>query len=242
MPSNKKKSKSDRKDLKLGWHFLPADQKLGYEDGRKAKVGQTLSYNGAPAPRCCYRGMHASPKIVDAGLFGKGPVLCRVEVWGDVHSESNKFAGRHRKVLWMGTLTKSDFKELFKSVGYTTYNNDIDGYVDDLMSVCHEYKDKAEKWLQNWAIRNGLYTGRSKFVYVKPQVDKDVLRSLLNDRFVKTVADLKQDLGESFDMSTFDDALDDLAYMDGVCTVDGYAGLFEDGYVLERKKSTKKRK
>lgn len=71
-----------KKDSKLGWHFLPADMKLKYGDGRKAEVGKALSIPKDTKPWVCNEGMHASEKIHNAAQFkvGSGPHP-RAGVW-----------------------------------------------------------------------------------------------------------------------------------------------------------------
>ena len=82
-----------------GWHFLREDGRLGYGDNRKVKVGQVYTCKGDI--RICCNGMHASKVLHDALQYAPGPVVCRVNVTGDIVYQSDKFAGRNRKVLWM---------------------------------------------------------------------------------------------------------------------------------------------
>jgi hypothetical protein len=44
--------------------------------------------------------MHASERLIDALGYAQGPILCRVELWGDIFRGVDKLVGRHRKVLW----------------------------------------------------------------------------------------------------------------------------------------------
>ena len=245
----KKKLDATRPDLKLGWHFLPADRLLEYSDGRKAEVGKTLSMtNGSlSGPSVCHRGMHASPKITQAASYQKGPTLCRVEVWGDVDDGGNKFAGRHRKVLWMKTLTVQDFAALFAAIGYkpdqASYIKTIDGCVAELANNTDE--SGVEEWLENWAAQNGCpgaKTHEIQFVYRKPKIEAEHLKALLNDRMVMTTKELTAIVKDGFDVSNIDDAFYDLACETGVCSVDGYDDNSDDGYVLVRKAPKRKRK
>ncbi len=82
------------------FHFLPADRRLRYGDGRKVRDGETLSYINAAPPKLCERGMHASVRCQDALGYAPGAVLCVVDVTGDVTEGDDKIVGRHRKVLW----------------------------------------------------------------------------------------------------------------------------------------------
>ena len=87
------------------WHFLPKDKTLCYGDGRKVRAGRTYSYAGKEPPELCVRGVHASERVLDALSYAPGPILCRVEVWGDVQRGDDKLVGRHRKVLWVMDVT-----------------------------------------------------------------------------------------------------------------------------------------
>ena len=81
------------------WHFIREDRRLGYDDGREVKVGETLSCTGEP--KLCENGMHGSKRILDALIYAPGQICCRVEITGDVSVSDDKVVGRHRKVLAM---------------------------------------------------------------------------------------------------------------------------------------------
>jgi hypothetical protein len=83
----------------LGWHFAQDDGCLGYGDGRKIIAGGILSVDCEP--RCCQCGLHCSRNIMDALRHSLGVMLCRVEVWGDVHKSDDKLCGTHRKTIAM---------------------------------------------------------------------------------------------------------------------------------------------
>ena len=88
----------------LAWHFLPEDKRLGYGDGRLVEVGQTLECEGEPA--LCSNGMHGSVRLIDALKYASGPIVCRVEIEGDVIESEDKLCGRRRTVLWMLDATQ----------------------------------------------------------------------------------------------------------------------------------------
>jgi len=88
----------------LAWHFLPEDKRLGYGDGRLVEVGQTLECEGKP--ELCSNGMHGSVRLIDALKYASGPIVCRVEIEGDVIEGEDKLCGRRRTVLWMLDATR----------------------------------------------------------------------------------------------------------------------------------------
>ena len=88
----------------LAWHFLAEDKRLGYGDGRLVEVGATLECESEPA--LCSNGMHGSVRLIDALIYASGPIVCRVEIDGDVIEGHDKLCGRRRTVLWMLDATQ----------------------------------------------------------------------------------------------------------------------------------------
>jgi len=88
----------------LAWHFLSEDKRLGNGDGRLVEVGQTLECDGKPV--LCDNGMHGSARLIDALHYASGPIVCRVEIEGDVIEGEDKLCGRRRTVLWMVDATR----------------------------------------------------------------------------------------------------------------------------------------
>jgi hypothetical protein len=88
----------------LAWHLLSEDKRLGNGDGRLVEVGQTLECEGEPA--LCSNGMHGSARLIDALKYASGPIVCRVEIEGDVIEGDDKLCGRRRTVLWMLDATR----------------------------------------------------------------------------------------------------------------------------------------
>ena len=88
----------------LAWHFLSEDKRLGYGDGRLVEVGATLECEGKPV--LCDNGMHCSVRLIDALYYASGPIVCRVEIEGDVIEGDDKLCGRRRTVLWMMDATR----------------------------------------------------------------------------------------------------------------------------------------
>jgi hypothetical protein len=87
----------------LAWHWLAADRRLGYGDGRLVKPGQTLAIDGEP--ELCKNGLHASRSILDALGYAQGPIVCRVRLSGHVVKGDDKLVGTERRCLWMVDAT-----------------------------------------------------------------------------------------------------------------------------------------
>ena len=86
------------------WHFLADDRCLGYSDGRKVVVGETLRMGGSLI--LCERGFHASHRVIDALNFAPGPIVCLVTLGGIVlhdtkHDIPDKSVAQERTVIWM---------------------------------------------------------------------------------------------------------------------------------------------
>ena len=92
-----------KSNVVLAWHFLPALGQLSNGDKRPVVVGETLKHSGKVC--ICESGLHASVDILDALSYRVGPVLCRVEVWGDLQKLPDKVCGRFRRCLSMRDVT-----------------------------------------------------------------------------------------------------------------------------------------
>lgn len=87
------------------WHFLPSDGRLRYRDGRKPADGEWV---GIPnEPRMCHHGMHACLDLLDAVRLGPGPILCRVELRGDIQHGKDKCVARERRILRREDVSKA---------------------------------------------------------------------------------------------------------------------------------------
>ena len=86
------------------WHFLP-DTGLTAHLDTKQKVGSILRHEGEVS--ICDTGLHASIRAIDALQYAPGSICCKVEVWGDVQSRSDKICGRNRKLLKKVDATKT---------------------------------------------------------------------------------------------------------------------------------------
>jgi hypothetical protein len=92
-----------------GWHFLPDDRRLQWGTREVVTPGQVYeckfpyTHEGRTfyAPTLCAAGMHASKRAIDALRYAPGAVACRVAVWGNVNTGSDKLVGQYRMVSWM---------------------------------------------------------------------------------------------------------------------------------------------
>ncbi|MEO1076375.1 MAG: hypothetical protein AAFX41_10485, partial [Bacteroidota bacterium] len=85
------------------WYFAPEDRRLRFGDGRKVAPGVTHTIEGTPM--LCEHGLHASQSILDALVHAPGPILCRVELAGEMCSGSNKVAAQSRTYLRVADTT-----------------------------------------------------------------------------------------------------------------------------------------
>lgn len=89
------------------WHFLAENKRLGYDDNRVVRAGVSYRLKTKNPPLLCRRGMHASIKPLDALDYAPGPIVCRVEISGDIEKDNDKIVGRCRRVLWMSDATNT---------------------------------------------------------------------------------------------------------------------------------------
>ncbi len=88
------------------WHFVGEDRML--RDGSlKVEPGYIYSIGDDEQVELCNVGVHGSELALDALQYAHGPIVCRVQIWGDVEYGYDKLAGRHREVLWMADATKT---------------------------------------------------------------------------------------------------------------------------------------
>lgn len=77
------------------WHFT--SNRL--RDGRPLPAdGVKLIHNGEL--EMCVSGLHASKRIVDALGYAPGPIICRVEIGGEIKHDTDKLVCRERAILW----------------------------------------------------------------------------------------------------------------------------------------------
>jgi len=95
-------------DTMLGWHFVREDMTL--TDGQRVRAGRVYrapSRHGEPGPiTLCHLGYHACERAIDALRYSAGPIVCRVELRGEILRGEDKAVASERKVLWMADATR----------------------------------------------------------------------------------------------------------------------------------------
>ena len=84
-----------------GWHWIKADRTL--RTGEVVEAGRTYTAVGPLV--MCRNGMHASRRALDALQYAPGPIICRVELRGEIIHHSDKNVARERRVLWLADAT-----------------------------------------------------------------------------------------------------------------------------------------
>ena len=80
------------------YHFSNQDCLCRYGDGRKIVAGETLTVDCEPI--LCERGLHASPRIIDALDYAPDFMLWEVELGGTVIHDKDKSVATKRTALW----------------------------------------------------------------------------------------------------------------------------------------------
>ena len=92
-----------------GWWFARRDEegevRLPHGDGRIVRVGETLSVPGGIV--LCRHGLHASAYARDALAYAPGPILCRVQLSGQIVRGDDKAAASERTTLAMVDATRT---------------------------------------------------------------------------------------------------------------------------------------
>jgi hypothetical protein len=90
-------------DVTLAWHFLPDDGRMRHGKRMAIKAGTT--YRVKPPLSMCEHGLHASIRPLDALSYAPGSLICRVELGGEILTQTDKVCAQTRKVLWMADAT-----------------------------------------------------------------------------------------------------------------------------------------
>ena len=82
-----------------GWHFIRENKRLGYGDDNTVAAGYV--YEVEPPIELCAWGLHASERAIDVLEYAPGPIVCRVELSGEIIRDYDKAVATRREVLWM---------------------------------------------------------------------------------------------------------------------------------------------
>jgi hypothetical protein len=96
----------------LAWHFVHESRRTAvYRDGIPEYTGPAvepgLVQRIEGTPICCERGLHASLRAIDALAYAPGPIVCRVELDGEIAHQHDKCAAQVRRVLWVADATRA---------------------------------------------------------------------------------------------------------------------------------------
>jgi hypothetical protein len=187
--------------------------------------------------------MHASERISQASVFERGPVLSRVEVWGDLDVNNDKFCGRSRRVLWMKTVTQKDVREIARSMGMPH------AVSSGSISVPRTLKDLAlreriafDSAAEAWAKKHGARDRVTASAPEQPLLQQKDLLKLLAPRIVRTRKEIARDIGDFYDLTpedsySYTDRLEELlAEGEGVRMVEDIDNRGTDGYVLQTRR------
>ncbi len=94
-----------RAERVLAWHCINTTRTLGYGDGRKVVAGKTLTVKRPDDIALCNYGLHASERLIDALSHAREPIVCRVELSGNVLHGDDKLVASKRKCLWIVDAT-----------------------------------------------------------------------------------------------------------------------------------------
>ena len=88
----------------LAWHFLADNGRMRWGIWKQVRAGVTYVHSGPI--KLCEHGLHASVRVIDALGYAPGSLVCRVRMWGDVATDTDKIAASRRRVLWMADATR----------------------------------------------------------------------------------------------------------------------------------------
>ena len=87
--------------MKEYWWFSGKDHKLGYGDGREAAIGVTHAVAGPI--ELCEKGLHASPRALDALQYASGPCAWLVGLGGSILDGDDKSCATERTYIAGGS-------------------------------------------------------------------------------------------------------------------------------------------
>lgn len=92
----------------LYWWFSRADKTLGYGDGRLAELGKVHRIRGKVV--LCERGLHASPRAIDALKYARGSVAWKVRLGKGLVVGDDKAAALSREYVAGGVDVSEGLK------------------------------------------------------------------------------------------------------------------------------------
>ena len=142
------------------WHFVGVGDdnipRLGYNDNREVKVGETLTIDGAPV--LCRHGLHASRKLWDALGYASGSKLAmtRVTLGGTIIHDNTKSAATERTAIAM--LDADATEKLLRDWGRWCALQVI--HLWDAPEVVRQYLETGDESLQEAASSEAWDTAR----------------------------------------------------------------------------------
>ena len=136
------------------WHFLPPDGKVAHPGsphaGTVVTVGQVLTVEPPIVPY--QHGLHASVKLIDALEYASGPLLCLVELSGEIVPHGgDKHVASVRRVLAMANVTRTLHEFACEVAEETLLNERAQGREPDARSWAA--LETKRRWLRGeaWA-------------------------------------------------------------------------------------------
>jgi hypothetical protein len=86
------------------YYFAQENKRLRHGDNRLVKKGVTHTHQGLPI--LCKQGLHASIRLRDALFYAPGPVICEVELSGEVIKGDDKCVATKRKYLSVRNVSR----------------------------------------------------------------------------------------------------------------------------------------
>ena len=157
----------------LAWHFLAADKRLGYDDGRVARKGVTHRVTGEIA--LCKFGLHASVRAIDALQYAPGPVVARVEMSGEIIHGDDKLVASARKYLHIIDATDLLFEFGCWAAEEAIKARRAEGYV--IPTACDEAIAVKRRHMRGDATNEDLYAAWSAAWYAARSAARAAARS-----------------------------------------------------------------
>lgn len=79
------------------YYFSTQARKLRHGDNRVIRTGRTHTVKGKI--KLCFRGLHASRRVLDALRYAPGPILYEVELSGEIIEDTTKVVASERKYI-----------------------------------------------------------------------------------------------------------------------------------------------